>query len=82
MLQLAHVLILIPGLAQGMITGMRGLCNGLGPAFFGLIFYFFHVDLNAEMEESKNHAHRVPGAGANLTSPAVDHQLASHVSKT
>ncbi|XP_014222653.1 hippocampus abundant transcript 1 protein isoform X2 [Trichogramma pretiosum] len=34
------------GLAQGMVTGMRGLCNGLGPAMFGVIFYLFHVDLN------------------------------------
>ena len=25
---------------------MRGLCNGLGPALYGLIFYLFHVDLN------------------------------------
>ncbi|XP_065569560.1 hippocampus abundant transcript 1 protein-like isoform X2 [Artemia franciscana] len=33
------------GLAQGMITGIRGLCNGLGPAVYGLIFYIFHVDL-------------------------------------
>ena len=36
------------GLAQGMITGMRGLCNGLGPAVFGIIFYLFHVDLNQQ----------------------------------
>merc|ERR1719295_1030002 len=34
------------GLVQGMVTGIRGLCNGLGPAMYGLIFYFFHVDLN------------------------------------
>ncbi|XP_054015516.1 hippocampus abundant transcript 1 protein-like isoform X2 [Hylaeus anthracinus] len=34
------------GLVQGMITGMRGLCNGLGPAMFGVIFYLFRVDLN------------------------------------
>ncbi|KAL1456598.1 hypothetical protein WDU94_001316 [Cyamophila willieti] len=34
------------GLVQGMVTGMRGLCNGLGPAMFGLIFYLFHVDLS------------------------------------
>ncbi len=34
------------GLVQGMITGMRGLCNGLGPAMFGLIFNLFHVDLS------------------------------------
>lgn len=33
---------------QGMVTGMRGLCNGLGPAMFGIIFYIFHVDLNDE----------------------------------
>ncbi|XP_076353570.1 hippocampus abundant transcript 1 protein-like [Tachypleus tridentatus] len=34
------------GVVQGMITGMRGLCNGLGPAVYGLIFYLFHVDLS------------------------------------
>ena len=32
-----------------MITGIRGLCNGLGPAMFGLIFYLFHVDLNEKV---------------------------------
>ncbi len=36
----------IAGVAQGVITGIRGLCNGLGPALFGFIFYLFHVDLN------------------------------------
>lgn len=36
------------GLVQGMVTGMRGLCNGMGPAMFGVIFYLFHVDLNEE----------------------------------
>nr|XP_036670936.1 hippocampus abundant transcript 1 protein isoform X1 [Drosophila suzukii] len=34
------------GAVQGMITGMRGLCNGLGPAVFGVVFYLFNVDLN------------------------------------
>ena len=29
----------------GILTGMRGLCNGLGPAVFGLIFYLSHVHL-------------------------------------
>lgn len=33
-----------------MITGIRGLCNGLGPALYGFIFYLFHVELN-EMAE-------------------------------
>lgn len=39
------------GVVQGMVTGMRGLCNGIGPAMFGVIFYLFNVDLNTE---SKN----------------------------
>ena len=34
-----------------MITGMRGLCNGLGPAMFGLIFSLFHVDLSEKSAE-------------------------------
>ncbi|XP_023244523.1 hippocampus abundant transcript 1 protein-like [Centruroides sculpturatus] len=41
------------GLVQGMITGMRGLCNGLGPAVYGFIFYLFHVDLS---EDAISHA--------------------------
>ena len=34
-----------------MVTGIRGLCNGLGPAMYGLIFYLFHVDLNEQEGE-------------------------------
>ena len=34
-----------PGVVQGMITGIRGLCNGLGPALYGFVFYLFHVEL-------------------------------------
>jgi hypothetical protein len=41
-----------------MITGVRGLCNGLGPAMFGLIFSLFHVDLNEKVAD--NGAHRLP----------------------
>ena len=29
-----------------MITGIRGLCNGLGPAMFGFVFYLFDVNVN------------------------------------
>ena len=36
----------LTGVAQGIVTGTRGLCNGLGPALFGFIFYLFNVDLN------------------------------------
>ena len=41
----------LTGVAQGIITGIRGLCNGLGPAMFGCVFYMFHVNLS---EDSKN----------------------------
>lgn len=34
------------GVVQGIITGVRGLCNGLGPALYGFIFFLFHVELN------------------------------------
>lgn len=33
---------------------MRGLCNGLGPAMFGVIFYLFNVDLNDESMRTTN----------------------------
>ena len=29
-----------------MVNGVRGLCNGLGPALFGFIFYLFNVNLS------------------------------------
>lgn len=43
-------LLFLSGVVQGMITGIRGLCNGLGPALYGFVFYLFHVELN-EMAE-------------------------------
>lgn len=35
------------GVSQGVVTGVRGLCYGLGPALFGLIFFLFDVDLES-----------------------------------
>lgn len=52
------------GVVQGMVTGVRGLCNGLGPAMFGVIFYLFHVDLNedhAGKPEEERYVRIVPG---------------------
>lgn len=49
----------IPGVAQGVVTGIRGLCNGLGPALFGFIFYLFHVDLNEATDVT--HPHKTVG---------------------
>jgi hypothetical protein len=52
------------GLVQGMVTGMRGLCTGMGPAMFGVIFYLFHVDLKEDKDEVPN--------GQNHTSRPMD----------
>ncbi|XP_028895517.1 hippocampus abundant transcript 1 protein isoform X1 [Zeugodacus cucurbitae] len=58
------------GAVQGMVTGMRGLCNGLGPALFGVVFYLFNVDLNDDMlakpddavqNESNKYTELIPG---------------------
>ena len=40
-------------MAQGVVTGIRGLCNGLGPALFGFVFYLFNVDLNENNNNNK-----------------------------
>ena len=71
------------GLVQGMITGVRGLCNGLGPAMFGLIFSLFHVDLNEkaahEMEVTEEvKPPKLPGL-ANLTQQQLDEREADMV---
>jgi len=34
------------GVIQGIITGIRGLCQGLGPAIYGLLFHLFRVPLD------------------------------------
>ncbi|KAG6442057.1 hippocampus abundant transcript 1 protein [Manduca sexta] len=54
------------GVVQGMVTGVRGLCNGLGPAMFGVIFYLFHVDLNeghatSDRPDEDKYVRMVPG---------------------
>lgn len=38
------------GLVQGLITGVRSLCGGIGPAMFGLLFYIFDVDMYEEIK--------------------------------
>jgi len=36
------------GAVQGTLMGARGLCNGLGPAAFGLLFYMFGINIVEE----------------------------------
>jgi predicted MFS family arabinose efflux permease len=50
------------GVALGILTGMRGLCNGLGPALFGLFFYLSDVHL----EEVQVGGMSVPAANPHL----------------
>lgn len=50
---------ILSGVVQGIITGMRGLCSGLGPAVFGFIFYLFHVDLNPDLPDDGTHRVRM-----------------------
>uniref|UniRef100_A0A671T859 Hippocampus abundant transcript 1 protein n=1 Tax=Sinocyclocheilus anshuiensis TaxID=1608454 RepID=A0A671T859_9TELE len=45
------------GVGQGMVTGIRGLCNGLGPALYGFIFYIFHVELDQVPEKEPDIQH-------------------------
>ncbi|MFH4979264.1 hypothetical protein AB6A40_005973 [Gnathostoma spinigerum] len=40
------------GTVQGVVTGIRGLCQGLGPALFGYIFYQFNMDLNVDRDNT------------------------------
>lgn len=48
------------GVVQGMITGIRGLCNGLGPALYGFIFFLFDVELSNTDPEPQSPATEVP----------------------
>uniref|UniRef100_A0A8C3ADV3 Hippocampus abundant transcript 1 protein n=1 Tax=Cyclopterus lumpus TaxID=8103 RepID=A0A8C3ADV3_CYCLU len=48
------------GVVQGMITGIRGLCNGLGPALYGFVFYLFHVELT-DTDGSEKGSAIIPG---------------------
>ncbi|KAF7478459.1 Hypothetical predicted protein [Marmota monax] len=50
------------GVAQGIITGIRGLCNGLGPALYGFIFYMFHVELTELGPELNSNSDALQGA--------------------
>ncbi len=65
------------GLVQGMITGMRGLCNGLGPAMFGLIFNLFNVNLLEVPDDgvySPDHL-RPSATVVNSTETQVEHDM-------
>jgi len=47
------------GAVQGTLMGARGLCNGLGPAAFGLLFHIFGINILADND--------LPGEPLNAT---------------
>ncbi|KFP81373.1 PREDICTED: hippocampus abundant transcript-like protein 1, partial [Acanthisitta chloris] len=60
------------GVVQGIITGIRGLCNGLGPALYGFIFFLFHVELNEllpDQTSGKNAVHDLTDERAMIPGP-------------
>ncbi|CAH2293175.1 hippocampus abundant transcript 1 -like [Pelobates cultripes] len=59
------------GVVQGMVTGIRGLCNGLGPALYGFVFYLFHVELNEMADvEPADKTHK-----ANMANPSDERSI-------
>uniref|UniRef100_A0A914UQW1 Major facilitator superfamily (MFS) profile domain-containing protein n=2 Tax=Plectus sambesii TaxID=2011161 RepID=A0A914UQW1_9BILA len=54
------------GTVQGVVTGIRGLCQGLGPAVFGFVFYLFNMDLNID-GEGTGHI----GVGSQFPAPRI-----------
>lgn len=64
------------GVAMGILTGMRGLCNGLGPALFGLLFWLFNVSFSEGEQADLFHpsfsaAHSINSLKKNTTVTAV-----------
>ncbi|XP_065070035.1 hippocampus abundant transcript 1 protein-like [Rhopilema esculentum] len=56
------------GVVQGIVTGIRGLCNGIGPALYGLIFYLFHVDLSDKKStQLRSNSTLLRGFDSNIT---------------
>jgi MFS family permease len=51
------------GVSQGCVTGIRGLCNGIGPAMYGFIFWIFNVNLN----DSRPQDSGTNGSGTKVT---------------
>ena len=62
------------GAIQGTLMGIRGLCNGLGPAAFGLMWHLFGINIHAE--------YTLPGAGAaNITGAGEEVFLGSNLTQ-
>ena len=62
------------GAIQGTLMGIRGLCNGLGPAAFGLMWHLFGINIHSE--------YKLPGAvAANITGAGEEVFLGSNLTQ-
>lgn len=55
------------GLVQGLVTGVRSLCGGIGPALFGVLFNFFDVDMYEEIKANPYN----PNTAGNPLQPSI-----------
>nr|XP_026690310.1 hippocampus abundant transcript 1 protein isoform X1 [Ciona intestinalis] len=74
------------GVVQGMVTGIRGLCNGLGPAMFGLAFHIFHVQLDPGPSQSAEDQDLIVGNNSEIglplpTNPEIKNQICPGTAK-
>ena len=60
------------GVVLGILTGVRGLCNGLGPAMFGLIFWLSNVSLS-DNDSSLSTAATQSTANSTAATATVEH---------
>lgn len=72
------------GLVQGLLTGVRSLCGGIGPAMFGLLFYLFDVNVYEQIKKNPFSPHTAqdpqnPFIAADLPQPALSVDVDTHL---
>ena len=68
------------GVVLGILTGMRGLCNGLGPAIFGLLFWLSDVNLSEDSVELTPATATVATVMGNVSGVSISMEAIVHVS--
>ena len=68
------------GVVLGILTGMRGLCNGLGPAIFGLLFWLSDVNLSEDSVEPDLIPATVATVMDNVSRVSISMEAIVHVS--
>jgi len=71
------------GAVQGTLMGVRGLCNGLGPALFGLMFYLFGINVMEPVLDENRDNSSINAIVANISNqtyftPPFDYEPITH----